>query len=330
MARFLLIVAAAFGFLLTIAFANLLVPVFRFAKNKRVQGVSWRAQKAGLPTMGGLCFVLASLLAIVIAQVGLALVEPEMLEADWTLRVQLAVASAFLFGAVGFVDDLVQLVRKQPAGLTALLKYLCEAAVTLIVMELFARCGMLSSEAIFPVVGYVNFGTLYYPVLFVFAMFLVHSISLTDRVEGLCISCSFVTLLGFATIAVLVNEFEAALFPSALAGCLVAFLLWNFYPAKIHMGSVGNLFLAGAIFGVWGTLNTPGLLLLFGIPYLIEGVFAWMQGVYYLIRRKKLFPAATLSGILFEKGWGATKICCAFGGISLASVLFVVLFMRLG
>ncbi len=339
MARFLLIVATGFSFLLTIGFANLLVPVLHGVysktkhikpKRKQFRGISWRASKKGIPTMGGLCIMLASIFSVVCVSIGLEMGQPELVDIAWTQQVQLAVFTAFLFGSIGIADDLVRVARNQPAGLPEFLKFVLQSAAVGVTLLVYGENGYLNTAVTMPVVGYFDFGDAFYAVSFAFMLFFVRCVEKTDGVDGLCTSCSFITMLGLVVISVFFGSFEATVFPAALAGSLLAFMFWNFHPAKISMGSTGSLFLAGAMFGIAQGLNWPGLLWVMGLPYFIEGIFSLLQFVYYLFTGKTIFSAAPFHVFLGKRQWTEIGLIYLFSGISVMGVMFTFLFIRLG
>ncbi len=311
MARFLLVAATAFGFLLTIGFANLLVPMLHGVQKRgqhppqkgRFRGVSWRASKKGIPTMGGLCIVLACLLSVAAVGMGLGIGQAALISIDWTQQVRLAVITAFAFGVIGMLDDLTRVARNQPAGLPEFLKFVLQSVVVGFVLVMYQGNGYLSTATMMPVVGYFDFGSAFYPISFAFSLFFVRCVEKTDGIDGLCSSCAFISILGLVVFSVSFGSFEAAIFPCALAGSLLAFLFWNFHPAKIAMGNTGSLFLAGAMLGIAQGLNWPGLLWVMGLPYFIEGIFSLAQFLYYLFTGKRAFSSAPLHVLLAKKGW---------------------------
>lgn len=338
MARFLLIVAAGFGFLLTVGLANLLVPVLcgarkwsaHFHKKKRFKGASWRASKNGIPTMGGLCIILATILSVAGVGAGLSFGQIELVREDWLTQVNLAVSTAFLFAMIGFADDFIRIWRNQPAGLPEFLKFVLQSTVVGIALVLYGQNGYLSTATMMPIVGYFEFGDLFYLLSFVFTLFFVRSVEKTDGIDGMCTSCSFISVLGLLVLSVSFGCFEASIFPAALAGSLLAFLFWNFYPAKISMGSTGSLFLAGAMFGIAQGLNWPGLLWLLGLPYFVEGLFSLVQFVYYMFTGKRIFSNAPCHVFLAKKGWTPIGLIYLFSGISVLGVVFALMLVRLG
>ena len=119
------------------------------------------------------------------------------------------------------------------------------------------------------------------------------------------------TILGFFPLAVL---------PAALAGALMAFLLWNFYPARLLPGAVGCLFLAGAVGGIPLSIGRGDLALVLGLPFWAEGLAALLQGVWRRFRGRPLFKAGSLDAWLRKKG-GPVSAFYVFCALALAGVL---------
>ncbi|MFI3169305.1 MAG: phospho-N-acetylmuramoyl-pentapeptide-transferase [Faecalibacterium sp.] len=280
--------------------------------------------------MGGLCILFATLLSVTVTIMGLTLGQSEFLQTDWTQQVRLAAITALLFAVIGAGDDITRIRRNQPAGLSEFIKFLLQSLAVGVVLVLYSVSGYLNTATVLPVVGYYDLGNAYYLVAYVFALFFVRCVEKTDGVDGLCTSCAFISVLGLLVLSVYFGSFEASIFPAALAGALLAFLFWNFHPAKISMGSTGSLFLAGAMFGIAQGLNWPGILWVLGLPYFIEGIFSLIQFICYLCTGKRIFSAAPLHVLLAKKGWSEFGLIYLFSGISVMGVVFTLLFIRLG
>ena len=108
-------------------------------------------------------------------------------------------------------------------------------------------------------------------------------------------------------------------FSAALAGGLVGFLIFNFYPAKIFMGDTGSLFLGGAICAAAFALDMPLALVPLGIVYIIETMSDIIQVMYFkLTHGKRIFKMAPLHHHLEMCGWGERRIFVVFTAISTA------------
>lgn len=337
MARFALIVASTLGFFLTAAVGNLLVPLLRAldrpAARGPVKGPVWQPTQRGVPTMGGLCFIVGTLAAVGVAWSGLCLLLPDLLgdERHSMTMLLLGLGGAFLFGAVGFADDLIKIRRRQVLGMRRGCRLALECAAALLFVLLARGSGCLPSGAVLPFAGYTELGMGGYLLWMLLAVALAESARLTDSADGVCAGVAFVAMLGLMSAATLLNYFEIALLPAALAGALMAFLLWNFAPSKILNGATGSLFLAGALGCIPMAIGWPMLAVLLGLPYLAEGGTVLAQAAYYRFSGGKLlFAAAPLHRWLkVKKEWSDVTVCYAFCALALFSVLLTLVFVRL-
>ncbi|MCI2046239.1 MAG: phospho-N-acetylmuramoyl-pentapeptide-transferase [Faecalibacterium sp.] len=331
MARYALMIAALVGFLVTAGVAVLLLPILqkiRFAQPaKRLTGPEWHKQKAGTPTLGGLAFLVGSVCAAGAACFGLNFLDAKLLNTHQKMNLVLAVACAMAFAAIGFTEDCLKVVLHRRRGLHAWQRLLLEAVVTTFLLLGLHYNGALETGMVVPFVGYFDFGIAYYPLAYALILALVNCVHLTDGIDGLCASVSFVVMLGFLVICGLLNAFQLSLFAAGLAGALVAFLLWNFYPAKLFMGDTGSLFLGGAIVSIAFCMGWPSLLMLLGAAFLLEGLTVVLQlGWHKLSHGKLLFKMAPLHAELELKGWSETRITAAFAALAAAMTLLALLF----
>ena len=107
--------------------------------------------------------------------------------------------------------------------------------------------------------------------------------------------------------------------PAALAGALMAFLLWNFYPAKLRPGAVGCQFLAGALGCVPLSVGWPGLTLPLALPYWLEGGMVALQIIVWKASggRRQLFGTAPLHRWLEKRGFDPVNIFYIFGVLAM-------------
>ena len=165
-----------------------------------------------------------------------------------------------------------------------------------------------------PGAGYVGLGVLA-PLLWEAELVaLAESVRITDEMDGLCCGTAFAVMLGLMLCMTVLGWFPLAVLPAALAGALMAFLLWNFPPAKLRLGSVGSLFLAGALGCIPLCIGWPDLALPLGLPYWLEGGMVFLQIVIYKLShgRKQLFRTAPLHRWMEVRGSGSVQIFYAF------------------
>ena len=301
---------------LTGGIGYLLLPVLRALKagqSIREAGPIWHNYKAGTPMMGGLMFILGTILCLLFN-----------LGALQDLTPLYTLALGLCFGAVGFVDDYFKLKHKRNMGLNALQKALLQMAVSAIYLYVLYLQGTLTCDIYIPF-----FNTTFYvhPIAYIFfAMFVmvgcVNAVNLTDGVDGLCASVTVPVMVFFAAAAIAMGRFDLALLPGCLVGGLIAYLFYNWHPAKVFMGDTGSLFLGGMVCGLAFALDMPLILILVGLVYIIETLSVILQvGYFKLTHGKRLFKMSPIHHHFELCGWKEVKIVFVFAGITAAMCL---------
>ena len=306
-----LLITAGVSVVFTAAFGWFLLPVLRALKagqSIREVGPTWHNYKAGTPMMGGLMFIAAVLVCLLINL-------PTM--QDYTVWYVLALA--FCFGLVGFLDDFFKLKFKRNLGLTSLQKAMLQMAVSALYLYLLYKQNVLSCDLYVPFVDVV---IEIHPLVYIFfAMFVlvggVNAVNLTDGVDGLCASVTIPVMVFFATAAFAMGKFDVALLPASLVGGLIAYLFYNWHPAKVFMGDTGSLFLGGVVCALAFALDMPLILILVGLVYIIETLSVILQvGYFKLTHGKRIFKMAPIHHHFEMSGWNEEKIVFVFAAVS--------------
>ena len=305
-------VAAAFACGLTAIFGRLLIPVLRALKagqSIRESGPTWHNYKAGTPMMGGLMFVAAS--AVVLALNAFTV-------QDYSVYYVLILS--LCFGFIGFLDDFTKLKYKRNLGLTSAQKAMLQMAVSALFLYLMYKSGMDTSLYI----PFVNVSFELHPILYIFfAMFVmvgcVNAVNLTDGVDGLCGSVTIPVMVFFTAAAVAQGKFDLALLPATLVGGLIAYLFYNWHPAKVFMGDTGSLFLGGVVCALAFALEMPLILILVGFIYICETLSVILQvGYFKLTHGKRLFKMSPIHHHFEMCGWKEEKVVLVFSAVSAA------------
>ena len=309
----------AFSFVLTLVIGKFLIPELRKLKagqEIREDGPTWHAGKAGTPTMGGIMFILGAGVAVFAMGWGM------MIDGVFThLYVYLF---ALIFGLIGFVDDYRKVRQHQNEGLTARQKFLLQLLAAVVFLCLMRYEGLLTNLLYIPFVGVsVEVNWIAY---LVFAAFVivgcVNAVNLTDGIDGLACSVTFVVMAFFTVTAVSWQMLDLALFPAALAGGLAAFFVYNHHPAKTFMGDTGSLFLGGAVAAMGFAMDMPLILVPVGIIYIAETLSDIIQvGYFKATHGKRFFKMAPLHHHLELSGWSEGKLVAVFSGITLVCSL---------
>ena len=300
----------------------LILPVLRALKagqSVRQIGPTWHNYKAGTPLMGGLMFIFALIICLVINI-------PTM--TDYSVFYVLAMS--LCFGLVGFLDDFCKVKFKRDLGLTALQKMLLQMAVSALFLYLLYKQGTLVTTVIVP---FFNVSFHMHPLLYIFfAMFVivgcVNAVNLTDGVDGLSSSVTIPVMIFFTAAAVMMERMDLALMPAALVGGLIAYLFYTWQPAKVFMGDTGSLFLGGAVCGLAFALNMPLILIVVGFVYIMETLSVILQvGYFKLTHGKRLFKMSPIHHHFEMCGWKEVKIVLVFAAVSAVMCLIAWLWL---
>ena len=233
-ARYALTIAALFAFVLTGMSGLIVVPFLHklhYGQTIKEIGPTWHKNKQGTPTMGGICFIFGSTLGLGLAWLYLSMKQSDLLGSHEAFNVVLALSAAWLFGLVGFVDDYIKVVKKRNLGLKVMQKIVLQVAITLLFLYGLHLNGVLTSAVVLPIVGFVDLGILFYPIAFLLIIFMVNAVNLTDGIDGLASSVTFVVMLAYVIAAGVLNYFHLAVYAAAVAGG------WRISPVAHRMPS---------------------------------------------------------------------------------------------
>ena len=306
-----ILITAAVGCALSGLLGFLLLPVLRALKagqSIREVGPTWHNYKAGTPMMGGLMFIGAALICL--------LVNIPFMQ-DYTVFFVLALS--LCFGFVGFLDDYNKLKKKQNEGLTSIQKALLQMAVSALFLYAMYKTGAMNCELYIP---FFNVSFQLHPILYIFfAMFVmvgcVNAVNLTDGVDGLSSSVTIPVMVFFTVAAMAMGRFDIALLPACLVGGLIAYLFYNWHPAKVFMGDTGSLFLGGVVCALAFALEMPLILILGGFVYICETLSVILQVTYFKqTHGKRIFKMTPIHHHFEMCGWKEEKIVLSFTAVS--------------
>ncbi len=325
---------------------------FQIAQYIREEGPKAHQKKAGTPTMGGLLIVIS-------------IVVPTLLWADLANPyVWLVVFSTTAFGAVGFADDYLKVIRHRNLGLTGHTKLMLQVLISVVVavwLILLQAQGLYSTHLIVPFLKKVRPDLVItslmrephlWPIAFLpFIAFVVlvlvgssNAVNLTDGLDGLAIGCTVVaagalTVLTYVSGHAVFADYlelqripqvgEVTIFCGAMVGGAIGFLWYNAHPAEVFMGDVGSLALGGAIGTVAVIIKQELLLPFIGGIFVIEAVSVILQVGSYKTRKKRIFKMAPLHHHFELLGWSESKIIVRFWIASLVFALFALTTLKL-
>ncbi|OJF96510.1 phospho-N-acetylmuramoyl-pentapeptide-transferase [Alkalibacterium sp. 20] len=301
-----------------------LMPVFiKYFKQKqmgqvtREEGPSWHEAKSGTPTMGGITL----LIAVSIISLIFSFVFPIN-----TLLVLLLVFILLVYGTIGFVDDYIKVILKRNLGLTSLQKLIGQIVAAILFYFGVSRVIDIQSIAL-PFGNEIELGYFYILFILFWLVGFSNATNLTDGIDGLLASTGFIAYFSYTIIAVLQNQYEVAVFTSAIMGSLIGFFIFNKKPAKIFMGDVGSLALGAGLAAVSIVLNQEWTLLLIGIIFVLETASVMIQVTSFKLTGKRVFRMSPIHHHFEMVGWNEWKIVIIFSLITLiaSSLTFLML-----
>jgi len=294
----------------------------------RDDGPQSHLSKSGTPTMGG---------ALILAAVTVS----TLLWADLGNRYVWAVlVTTLMFGVIGFVDDYIKLVRKDPKGLIARYKYLWQSVVGLAVAVFLYNTATLPAETqlIIPLFKQVaiNLGAWYLLLTYLVIVGTSNAVNLTDGLDGLAImptvlvagalgvfaySSGHANFANYLFIPHLPGVGEVAVICGALVGAGIGFLWFNTYPAQVFMGDVGALALGAALGVIAVVVRQELVLFVMGGVFVLETLSVILQVASFKLTGRRIFRMAPIHHHFELKGWAEPKVIVRFWIITVILVL---------
>lgn len=304
----ILVLATILSFLIVIMAGPIIIPAlkkFKFGQNIRQEGPQSHLKKAGTPTMGGIMFIISTLIATLV-------VTPSDKGHLWILLLTM-----LGYGLIGFLDDSLKIIKKQNLGLRAYQKIIGQFAFALILTLYAYYSPSIGSSIYIPFTNkMIDLGIFYIPFMIFVIIAVTNAVNLTDGLDGLCSGVTTIVMLFFTIAAVTTGSKDIAIFSGALVGGLLGFLKFNSYPAQTFMGDTGSLALGGAVSAIIIVMKNPLIVVLVGVIYVIEAFSVVIQVGYYKLTHKRVFLMAPIHHHFEQKGWHETKVTVWFCNIT--------------
>lgn len=304
-----MILAFGIGLILAILLYPVAIPILhklKFGQTIYELGPKSHQVKAGTPPMGGIVFILTSIIASLIVQ-----------PAAFAKMDLLIVVLAFVgYGLIGFIDDFIIVVKHQHEGLTPKMKFLMQSVLAIVFFLLYRNLN--DSTVIIPFFGKtIDLGWFY--VIFVFIMFTGESngVNLSDGLDGLCAGLVILALIPYVYFCVRANMESVAVFICGVIGSLIGYLRYNFHPAQIFMGDTGSLALGGLLASVAMVTKEEIALILIGGVFVVEVLSVMLQVASFQLTGKRIFRMSPLHHHFELGGWPETKVVFVFWGAGL-------------
>ncbi len=300
----------------------------KFGQTINEIGPTWHKNKEGTPTMGGIMIITGVVAALIAGYITQVLAVPQFTTEQYTaenFRFFASIGAALGFGLVGYIDDFMKIHNARNLGLTAKQKMIPQILIAALYVFLMYKYGECGTAVKLPFIGTVEFGVFYFFISIFFIVGFVNAVNLTDGIDGLSSSVTFIVSIGFIIISSLTQYPGTTLFAAAIAGACGGFLIWNFHPAKVFMGDTGSMFLGGAVIAMAFGVSFPACLFLAGIVYFCEAFSVILQvGYFKLTHGKRIFKMTPIHHHFELSGYSELKIVFTFSAVSAIGVALAV------
>ncbi len=307
--------AAIAAFVISLALCCFVRPLFkRLGARQYILGyVKEHKGKSGTPTMGGLAFVCAAVVASLLF-CGVRSV---------TINLTLVITAGFCL--VGFVDDFLKVYRKDNLGLRPYQKIIFQCAIAAIAAVFCYVNGMTALNIPFSSVSAdIKWGIVPL-VLFVF-LATVNCVNLTDGLDGLAGGTCFCYMffVGLLLFAAERTEYVPCF---CMCGAVAAFLVFNTNRASLFMGDTGSLALGSFISCVSVFSGNALYIPIIGIMFVVSGISVIVQVIYYKRTRRRIFLMAPVHHHFQMKGCAESKISYAYAAVTAFAGLVCLIFV---
>lgn len=317
------VLAMMIGFILAVIFGVILIPFLRSLKAGQRLSIyleGRHSSKSGTPTMGGLIFIIPTLITMLLLY----------LFGKITISYNLLIILFTFLGyfLIGFIDDYLIIKRNNNAGLSESMKLILQTIIAIIFFYFFMKSG--NEPLLWIHTLNIKIDISWWYGIFILLVLLASSnaVNITDGLDGLAGGLSLIAYLAFGLITWntgwLEGYEEIALFQFTLVGALLGFLVFNVHPAKIFMGDTGSLCLGATLGSVAILTRHEILLILIGIVFVAETLSCVIQRLYYKLTKKRLFPMTPIHHTFEKLGWKETDIVKLFWIIGLLAAMISI------
>lgn len=315
--------AVMIGFLLSSLLGLVLIPWLRKMKvGQRISifvGESHK-RKEGTLTMGGIIFILAT----VITMVALLITN----KVDYTSNLGIVLLVFIGYGIIGFLDDYLSIKKKNNEGLTTYQKLLMQVLIAIYFFFIYMKNGGQTSFTVGTLHIDIELGWIYGLFILLVLVGASNAINLTDGLDGLAGGLSAIAFVAFSLISLMVGYEDIGIFGLILCGSLLGFLVFNTYPAKIFMGDMGSLALGGTMGSIAILTHREVTLVVVAGVFVIETLSVIIQTISVQLFHRKVFLMTPIHHHFEKLGWrepDIVKLFWIFGLIlAMSGIIFGV------
>lgn len=313
------------GFVLSLVAAVILIPLLK--KLHVGQSVSKlinerHLKKDGTPTIGGLIFIIPTILIMLILYLRGSI--------DFNSNLIILIFVFLSYGALGFIDDFLKVKYHNNNGLSIGVKFLLQTVIAVIFYIIYRNNGGDSNLVISSLGINVSLGWAFGLFILLVLVGTTNAVNISDGLDGLAGGLSVVAIMAYGVIAWgskwISGYQEIAIFAFVLCGTILGFLVFNTHPAKVFMGDTGSLALGGALATIAILTKHELSLLLIGGVFVVETLSSAIQIIAIRKFHKKVFLKAPLHHHFEELGWEETDIVKLFWVVGLFLAMIGIIY----
>ena len=319
------VLALMIGFIVSIFAGLILVPLLRKIKVNQSLSVyleKTHKEKEGTPTMGGLIFIIPTLVSI-----GVLLLLHKI---EFSANLFIVIFVFLSYALLGFIDDFLIIKRHNNEGLTVMQKLIGQILIAVAFYFIYMNSGAKPVIELYTLGIKFNLGWFYG--LFILFMLVASSnaVNITDGLDGLAGGLSMIVFLTFALISgnapAIQGSSDISVFCFVLVGCLLGFLAFNSRPAKVFMGDTGSLALGATLASIAIiTKHELTFIVVMGV-FIFETLTCIIQTISMVYFHKKVYLMTPYHHHLEKLGWNERDIVIAFWCIGLLLSFAAILF----
>ena len=317
------VLAVMLGFIVSALLGLIIVPILKnFKIGQRISTYMDFAHrtKQGTPTMGGLIFIIATILVMAF----LLLTK----KVEFTNELKIVMFVFVSYAIIGFLDDFLSIKRGKNEGLTVTQKLLLQLFVALVFFYLYIKNGGQTSLIVSTLGINIEMKWLYGLFILFILVGSSNAVNLTDGLDGLAAGLSGIAFIAFSLISLMVGYTDMGIFTLVLTGALLGFLIYNGHPAKVFMGDTGSLSL-GAVMGTVAIITHREItLFIVAFVFVLETLSVIIQVFWYKTFKKRIFLMTPIHHHFEKLGWPETEIVRTFWVVgfllAMAGIIFGV------
>ena len=313
------------GFVLSLVAAVILIPLLK--KLHVGQSVSKlinerHLKKDGTPTIGGLIFIIPTILIMLILYLRGSI--------EFNSNLIILIFVFLSYGVLGFIDDFLKVKYHNNDGLSIGVKFLLQTAIAVVFYIIYRNNGGDSNLVISSLGINVSLGWAFGLFILLVLVGTTNAVNISDGLDGLAGGLSVVAIMAYGVIAWgskwISGYQEIAIFAFVLCGAILGFLVFNTHPAKVFMGDTGSLALGGALATIAILTKHELSLLLIGGVFVVETLSSAIQIIAIRKFHKKVFLKAPLHHHFEELGWEETDIVKLFWVVGLFLAMIGIIY----